>query len=176
MKANKPVSKDVKFIKLHDETALKSGECGYEKTAWTQSSDRRCMLRLSVEKTYCEGCCGNYYYQDNVHMKIYNEKKNWLGRWKGYQSTCYYENIGYTVMAPIVTGFNGISSIYYYTPVSNYIPYGQSSGQWEDYDLWWSVGDLVQNSVINTPSFDRVKGRAKNAGLKTWAEINCGTW
>ncbi len=35
---------------------------------------------------------------------------------KEYQSTCYYENIGYTVMAPIVTGFNGISSIYYYTP------------------------------------------------------------
>lgn len=178
LKANKPATKDVKFIDLLNETTSKSGECGSEKTAWAQNSDRRCMLKISVEKTYCEGCCGNYYYQNNVHMRIYNEKKNWLGRWRGYQSTCYYEDIAYTVIAPVVTDFDGARSIFHYAPITNFIPMGQSSGQWENYNVWWSAGDKVQNSDINSPAFDRVKGKAKNSGmsLSTWAEINCGTW
>jgi len=134
------------------------------------------MLKLSVERIPCRGCCDNYYYQDKVHMKIYNEKKNWLGNWRGYQSTCYYQDIGYTVIAPKVTGFDGTRSIYYYTPITKVIPYGETSEKWENYELWWSVGDQVQNSEINIPTFDRVKGQAKNAGLSTWAEIKCGTW
>ena len=166
----------VRFVMLYENSDPKSGECGTEKTAWTMSSDRKCMLKLSVYRVYCEGCCGNFYYQNNVQMHIYNEKKNWLGRWVGYQSICYWRNVAYTVVSPIVTGFNGVSSTYYYSPITTSIPDGQTSESWENYKPPFPIGDIVQNSIISIPAFDRVKGEAKNSGLSTWAEINCSVW
>ncbi|HOK51469.1 MAG TPA: hypothetical protein PLD12_07230 [Bacteroidales bacterium] len=172
--------KKLQYIK-NTHSLLKSGECGSIKTAYAQSSDRKCDFEIKTYEYACGGCCGNFFREVRVELVIRNYKKNIWGNWKGYQTKCYYDNVAYTVIAPIVTGFNGESSIFYYKAITQNIGYGESNGDWETYSKWWKVGDGVQNVDIYDPKFDRVKGKASNRGLldpnnPQWAEINCGIW
>lgn len=178
-KIQEGISKIQYFKDAH--VLLKSGECGTNKTAFAQSSDRKCDFEIKTYEYICAGCCGNFYDEARVELIIKNYKKNIWGNWKGYQTKCYYDNVAFTVIAPIVTGFNGTSSIFYYKAITVNVGYGESDGDWETYSKWWKVGDQVQNVNIYDPKFDRVKGKASNRGLldpnnPKWAEINCGIW
>lgn len=158
-------------------STLKSGGCGTEMTAYTQTSDRKCDFKMKTYKYYCTGCCGNYYYQVKSESTITNYKKNWLGKWKTYNTACEMKNRGYTISVPIVTGFNGTSSVFYYSNVTHTFSHDYSSYDCATMTRWSYVGDQVQNSNINTPSFSRVKGQASNRGVgDKWAVINCGAW
>jgi hypothetical protein len=173
----KSASEGVKIVEYLIKSNLKSGGCGTSKTAFVQTSDRKCDFELKTYKYYCKGCCGNYYYQVKMEKIIRNYKKNIWGNWKSYNTLCNYEDVAYTIVAPIVTGFNGTSSIFYYYPVYHYFSADESDDEYATYTWWNFVGDQVQNSDINTPAFDRVKGKASNRGVgNRWAEILCGAW
>jgi hypothetical protein len=173
----KSASEGIKVVEYLIESNLKSGECGTNKTAYVQTSNRKCEFELRTYKNYCTGCCGNYYYQVTMDKIIQNYKKNIWGNWKLYNTTCGYKDVAYTILAPIVTGFDGTKSIFYYSPIYHYFASGTSDGEYS-LVIWWNfVGDQVQNSNINTPAFDRVKGKATNRGVgDRWAEILCGAW
>lgn len=173
----KSATEGVKVVEYISESNLKSGECGASRTAWVNTSDRKCDFELKTYKYYCTGCCGNYYYQVKMEKIIRNYKKNIWGNWTSYNTVCNYKDVAYTIVAPIVTGFNGTSSIFYYYPVYHYFSAAESNGEYATYTWWNFVGDQVQNSNINTPAFDRVKGKASNRGVgDRWAEILCGSW
>lgn len=173
----KSAKEGVKVVEYISNSYLKSGECGVSRTAWVNTSDRKCDFELKTYKYYCTGCCGNYYYQIKMEKIIRNYKKNILGNWKSYNTVCNYKDVAYTIVAPVVTGFNGASSIFYYSPVSHYFSAVESDGEYATCTWWNFVGDQVQNSNINTPAFDRVKGKASNRGVgDRWAEILCGSW
>jgi hypothetical protein len=174
----KSAPKGVRIVEYLNKSDLKSGECGTSKTAFVQTSDRKCDFELKTYKYYCTGCCGNYYYRVKMEKIIRNYRKNIWGNWKSYNTICNYKEVAYTIVAPIVTGFNGTRSIFYYSPIYQYFSYGVSDDEYAEFTWWNFVGDQVQNSDINTPAFDRVKGKASNRGVgdKSWAEIWCGAW
>jgi hypothetical protein len=174
---NNGKNNEVTIVDYFIQSKLKSGNCGSRQSGWKETSDRKCDMELKTLRITCNDCCGNFFYNYCVELHIYNYKKNIWGNWKGYQSTCFYKDIAFTVSVPVVTGFNGKSSIYYFTPKTYTINYGESSSQWQHYAKSWEIGDKVQNSEIPHPTFIRVRGKAKNAGMNdVWAEVNCGSW
>lgn len=167
----------VDYIDSSSLSTLKSGGCGTEMTAYTEANKRKCDFKMKTYKYYCAGCCGTYYYQVKCESKIINYVKSW-GKWKTYNTSCEMKERGYTISVPVVTGFNGISSVFYYANVTHTFSYDHSSYDCATMTRWSYVGDQVQNSSINTPSFSRVKGQATNRGITdgSWAVINCGAW
>ncbi len=177
LKANQLGVQVVDYIIPNDNSSLKSSNCGTSKTAWYNSSDRKCDYIVKAIKYYCKGCCGNYYYQVKVENNVTNYKKTILKRWKKYNTITKIENVAFTISVPIVTGYNGKNSLFYYSD-RTYNFASQTSKEVATYTLWALVGDKVENSDINTPVFNRVKGKATNRGLgyNKYAEINCGAW
>jgi len=160
---------------ISDSPELKSG-CGSLMTAWTESSDRKCDYRMRTYIYPCFGCCGNFYLQVRAERRVVNYKKNWLGKWKEYNTAVSLKNGACTIEVPIVSGYNGKSSVFYYKTKTYYLP-NRNTGDCTKYTEWINVGDRVQNTSIKSPTFIRVKGEASNRGVgDRWAKINCGAW
>lgn len=167
------------FPYKHDAINLgsKYGGCGDRITGFNNTSDRKCDIVITVS-SHPVNCCYDREDRYTVELNIRNYKKNWLGRWKSYKSGCYCRNVMFTVQAPVVTGYNGVHSLFSYKPLTMSIPHGQSNGGYESYTWSWVIGDRTENVTLKTPSFDRVKAEAKNAGMsqKDWAKLICGSW
>lgn len=73
-KIQEGISKIQYFKDAH--VLLKSGECGTNKTAFAQSSDRKCDFEIKTYEYICAGCCGNFYDEARVELIIKNYKKN----------------------------------------------------------------------------------------------------
>jgi hypothetical protein len=86
-------------------------------------------------------------------------------------------NRGLTVAVPIVTGYNGIRSVYYLSNLSYFFSDASSGSDVATMTRWAYLGDQLQNVSIGSTGFIRVKGKASNRGLGSlWADINCGAW
>lgn len=152
------------------------GVCGTSKTAWYNTSNRKCDFKMNTFIYYCSGCCGNSYQQVQVESKIWNYKKSW-GKWKSYKTSATMKNRAYTVSVPIVTAFNGVSSVFHYEDVTHYLPTESTPSDWSTMTRTNFIGNQVQNASITSPSFSRVKGEATNRGIgDNWADILCGSW
>lgn len=167
---------DVNVIEYISNSTLKSGGCGTRMSAYKEHDGRKCDFEMKTYKYYCTGCCGIYYYQVKAESKITNYKKSW-GKWRTYNTACTMKDRGYTISVPKVTGYNGQHSTFYYHDVTHTFGTDNSSYDCATMTRWSYVGDRVQNIGINTPSFNRVKGKATNRGIgDRWAVINCGSW
>ncbi len=171
------ISKGVNVFQYISDSPLKGGGCGTRKSAYYNTSKRKCDFEMKTYKYYCMGCCDNYYYQVKVESKITNYKKNWFGHWMKYNTSCSMEDQECTISAPKVVGYNGQHSIFYYQDVTRVFADQKSNYDCSTMTRWTYVGDRVQNVGIKTPKFSRVKGRASNRGIgNNWAEIDCGVW
>jgi hypothetical protein len=157
--------------------------CTDYNSAFYNTSDRKVDFDIWTWDYYCAGCCGNYYHQVVVNGRLRGYKKNWLGNWSDSYSTSYnYEQLEFQVTAPEVLGYtvgpNGqLVSAFHYQPYLISDLADASPGDWVTWNFGqWNIGHQVQNSPIDAPYFDKVKGRAKSrgTGANGWAKICCG--
>jgi len=176
LKSNEtPTIEGINIVEYNVTNDLK-GVCGTSKTAWYNTSNRKCDFKMNTYIYYCSGCCGNTYEQVEVESKIWNYKKSW-GKWKSYKTSATMKNRAYTVSVPIVTAFNGVNSVFHYEDVTHYLPTESTTSDWSTMTRTNFIGNQVQNAGIATPSFSRVKGEATNRGIgNNWADILCGSW
>jgi hypothetical protein len=152
--------------------------CTDYKSAFFVGDDRKVDFDIWTWPYYCADCCGNYYYQVKVEGKLKGFKKNIWGNWtdSNYTTSYQYQNLEFQVTAPQVYGYNGVHSLFNYQPYTVSSSYGGSPGDMKTWTIGtWNVGNMVQNSPINAPYFDKVKGQGKSRGVgNNWAEICCG--
>ncbi|AKT40524.1 hypothetical protein [Chondromyces crocatus] len=161
---------------VEDDSSAVALGCTDRREAFASTSDRKVEFTLSTSREYCAGCCGTYYHRVRVDLQLEGYKKNWLGKWVSYDTAYEHQNVAFKLDAPRVTGFNGVSSSFYYDSYSVSIPAGSSNCDAKTWGISMIVGDQVQNASIDEPYFTRVKGQGKSrgTGAGTWANICCG--
>ncbi|MEZ4299613.1 MAG: hypothetical protein R3B70_31985 [Polyangiaceae bacterium] len=150
--------------------------CGSSKNAFYQTSTRKVDFTISTYRYVCSGCCGNFYNRVHVQWTLVGYKKGLFGGWKHYNTSYGHQNVGMSLIAPNVTGFNGVSSIFNYQTYNLAFAPAGSSGSSQSWTNTVGVGNQVQNAWIQIPYFDKVKGQGKSTGTGVggWANICCG--
>ena len=179
----KPSQPGVRVVDyIGSSSTLKSGECGWVASAYIEyNEDRKCDFTM---KTFSEDITGATTFTSQVIVQCFirNYKKNIFGNWKDYNTDCSMWDRGYTLSVPIVTGFDGTKSIFYYSTETYLLSAKVSANNVGQLVKWGYVGDKVlfnTNATIKKPYFDRVKGKASNQGIaggNVDVIIRCGTW
>ena len=160
---------------MTDQPKGRTGGCMASRNAFYNTSDRKVDFTIRTYRYYCAGCCGQYFYSVRVSWTLVGYKK-WLGKWKSYKTSYNHRNVGYEIQAPVVTGYNGVSSIFHYGTFAHSFSPGESGGDYNSWTVGLQVGNTVQNASIAVPAFDKVKGQGKSrgTGANGWANICCG--
>ncbi|MDH5380129.1 MAG: hypothetical protein OEW75_04705 [Cyclobacteriaceae bacterium] len=125
-------------------------------------------------------CCydlyGNpiYTYQYYVRVYIYAYKKNWLGKWVSYNTNIYFENGGFNINVPQITGSDTSgNSTFIYVPFEIENLSGSRS-EGPSLIITYYPGDCPKGNVPYFPIFQKVKGDATSRGTGTnYAHIYC---
>lgn len=149
--------------------------CAASYSVTESTSDRRLVFDMRTFR-YEEGaCCGNFLNRVRMEAQMRGYKKNLFGSWVSYNTAYDYRDMTFEITAPVVTGFDGVRSIFYYGLWFMSPSAGSSGGDYGSWTVYAWVGDTVQNVVINTPTFHKVHGLATSRGIDgRWAKIQCG--
>jgi hypothetical protein len=139
-----------------------------------QTSDRRLIFDMRTFRYEAGACCGDFDNRVRVEWQMRGYKKNLFGSWVSYNTAYDYRNVAFQMQTPIVTGYDGVRSIFYYA-LLGYTTAPGSSGDLSSWTLYAWVGDTVHNVLLDTPTFNKVHGEATSRGIDgRWARIQCG--
>ena len=175
-----------KYIETEDDL-FESGEngklraspntCGSYRNAYVKGNDRRCHFEMWTNIIYCQLCCSEGYTQQIVvEIKTTHEIKNMWGNYKSFsQTTGSIRNVAFTVDVPVITGFDGYRTQYYYSNRTIYISSATGSREASSHQWTYTCGEPIRNGNLHA-GFYRVRGQGGNRGITNWADINCGAW
>ena len=149
--------------------------CAASYSVTESTSDRRLIFDMRTFRYEAALCCGNFDNRVRAEWQMRGYKKNLFGSWVSYNTSYDYRDVTFEISAPVVTGFDGVRSIFYYGLWVLGLSAGNSGGDYSSWLVYAWVGDTVQNVLINTPTFHKVHGLATSRGIDgRWAKIQCG--
>ncbi len=149
--------------------------CSSSYSVTETGSDRRLIFDMRTFRYEATECCGNFSNRVRAEWQMRGYKKNLLGSWVSYNTAYDYRDVTFEITAPVVTGFDGVRSIFYYSLWTMGLSAGGSGGDYSSWTVYTWVGDTVQNVWINTPTFNKVHGLATSRGIgDRWGKIQCG--
>jgi hypothetical protein len=154
-------------------TAAVTTGCGDFRSTTYTISDRRLVFDMSTYLVVTYN--GYYYYQVYAQWRMRGYKKNFFGSWVSYNTTYEYRNIDFQIDAPRFISYNGYQTTFDYVTYTVRVSYGASGGEYADWTVYTSIGDIIVNVTPNAPYFRKVHGEASSRGIgAVWAVIDCG--
>lgn len=164
--ASDPGVRTFRYLQLASKTdANLTASCGATMSGEKSTSDRRVRYDTRMVGYYTASNLGDIQLRYAIEFEFRGYKKT-LWWWDSYATTYQTYNIGLSYDYPVVTGFNGFSTQYYWVRADSLF-LQDVGGDVEASDLiqgFW-VGDLLQNPIdVRDPMFYKLHQETTSRG------------